>query len=80
MPKVIITDPDQYKADNVFVVPEEASWSYIMKNAKQPNIKEILDHAMKRLEEENPELEGMLPRIYQGSNLPADNVAGLIEY
>ncbi|MBA2876370.1 type I restriction-modification system subunit M [Thermaerobacillus caldiproteolyticus] len=79
MQQVIISDPDQYKAENVFVVPEEASWSYIMKNAKQPNIKEILDNAMKRLEEENPELEGMLPRIYQGSNLPAENVAGLIE-
>nr|MBO2482916.1 DNA methyltransferase [Bacillaceae bacterium] len=79
MRQIIITDPDQYKAENVFVVPEEASWSYIMKNAKQPNIKEILDHAMKRLEEENPELEGILPRIYQGSNLPPENVAGLIE-
>ncbi|WP_339229352.1 class I SAM-dependent DNA methyltransferase [Aeribacillus sp. FSL K6-2833] len=79
MRQIIITDPDQYKAENVFVVPEEASWSYIMRNAKQPNIKEILDNAMKRLEEENPELEGILPRIYQGSNLPPENVAGLIE-
>ncbi|KAB7668945.1 type I restriction-modification system subunit M [Bacillus sp. B1-b2] len=76
---VIIEDHDQYKAENVFVVPEEAKWSYIMSNAKQPNIKEILDHAMKRIEEENPELEGMLPRTFQGSNLPAENIAGLIE-
>ncbi|MCM3412823.1 MULTISPECIES: class I SAM-dependent DNA methyltransferase [Bacillaceae] len=76
---VIIDDHDQYKAENVFVVPEEAQWSYIMSNAKQPNIKEILDNAMKRIEEENPELEGMLPRIFQGSNLPAENIAGLIE-
>src|SRR5699024_35393 len=35
--------------------------------------------AMQRLEEENPELDGMLPRTFQGSNLPAENVAGLIE-
>lgn len=76
---VIIDDHDQYKAENVFVVPEEAQWSFIMSNAKQPNIKEILDNAMKRIEEENPELEGMLPRIFQGSNLPAENIAGLIE-
>lgn len=34
---------------------------------------------MKRLEKENPDLEGMLPRTFQGSNLPAENVAGLIE-
>jgi type I restriction enzyme M protein len=76
---IIMEDYDQYKAENVFVVPEEAQWSYIMSNAKQPNIKEILDNAMKRIEEENPELEGMLPRTFQGSNLPADNIAGLIE-
>lgn len=76
---VIVEDHDQYKAENVFVVPEDAQWSYIMSNAKQPNIKEILDHAMKRIEEENPELEGMLPRTFQGSNLPAENIAGLIE-
>ncbi|MFT4413443.1 type I restriction-modification system subunit M [Bacillus sp. UMB0728] len=76
---IIIEDHDQYKAENVFVVPEEAQWSYIMSNAKQPNIKEILDNAMKRIEEENPELEGMLPRTFHGSNLPAENITGLIE-
>ena len=72
-------DPDMYMAENVYVVPEKSHWSYILKNAKQPNIKEILDNAMKRLEKENPDLEGMLPRTFQGSNLPAENVAGLIE-
>ncbi|MEQ6390817.1 class I SAM-dependent DNA methyltransferase [Bacillaceae bacterium S4-13-58] len=76
---VLMDDPDMYLAENVYIVPEEARWSYILKNAKQPNIKEILDNAMKRLEEENPDLEGMLPRIYQGSNLPPENVAGLVE-
>jgi type I restriction enzyme M protein len=77
--EVLMDDPDMYLAENVYIVPEEARWSYILKNAKQPNIKEILDNAMKRLEEENPDLEGMLPRIYQGSNLPPENVAGLVE-
>lgn len=76
---IIIEDRDQYMSENVFFVPEEARWSFIMQQAKQPNIKEIIDNAMKRIEEENPELEGMLPRIYQGSNIPAENVAGLIE-
>jgi len=79
MQETIMEDPDLYKVENVFVVPNEASWSYIMKNAKQPNIKEILDNAMKAIEEENPELEGMLPRIYQASNLPPENIAGLID-
>lgn len=76
---IFLEDRDLYLAENVFYVPDESRWSFIVKNAKQPNIKEILDTAMKRIEEENPELEGMLPRIFQGSNLSADNVDGLIE-
>lgn len=76
---IISEDRDLYRSENVFSVPEESRWSYIVKNAKQPNIKEILDTSMKHLEEENPELEGMLPRIFQGSNLPAENVSGLID-
>jgi type I restriction enzyme M protein len=75
----ILNDPDQYKSENVFMIPEEARWSYIVEKANDSNIKGILDNAMKLIEQENPELEGILPRIFQGSNLPAENVAGLIE-
>mgnify|MGYP001258076437 CR=1 FL=1 len=79
MQEEMLSDVDLYKAENVFVLPEKARWPYIMKNAKQPNIKEILDNAMAAIEEANPELEGILPRIYQESNLPPENVSGLIE-
>lgn len=75
----ILNDPDQYKSENVFMVPEEARWSYLVEKANDSNVKGILDNAMKLIEQENPELEGILPRIFQGSNLPAENVAGLIE-
>ncbi|MFC4558391.1 N-6 DNA methylase [Virgibacillus kekensis] len=75
----ILNDPDQYKSENVFMVPQEARWSYLVEKANDSNIKGILDNAMKLIEQENPELEGILPRIFQGSNLPAENVAGLIE-
>jgi len=56
---IIIEDRDQYMSENVFFVPEESRWSFIMQQAKQPNIKEIIDNAMKRIEEENPELEAL---------------------
>src|SRR5690606_8218804 len=58
----ILEDRDQYIAERVYVLPEEAHWSYIVKNAKQPNIKEILDNAMKLIETENEDLVGVLPR------------------
>ena len=54
----ILEDRDQYIAERVYVLPEEAHWSYIVKNAKQPNIKEILDNAMKMIEAENEDLVG----------------------
>lgn len=75
----ILNDPDQYRSENVFMVPIEARWSYIVEKANDSNIKGILDNAMKLIEQENPELEGILPRIFQGSNLPTENVSGLIE-
>lgn len=75
----ILEDRDQYIAERVYVLPEEAHWSYIVKNAKQPNIKEILDNAMKLIEAENEDLVGVLPRIYQSTNLPNENLASLIE-
>ncbi|MEK5478159.1 class I SAM-dependent DNA methyltransferase [Paenibacillus sp. FSL R5-0407] len=75
----ILEDRDQYIAERVYVLPEEAHWSYIVKNAKQPNIKEILDNAMKLIEAENEDLVGVLPRIYQSTNLPVENLASLIE-
>lgn len=34
---------------------------------------------MKRIEEENADLDGMLPRIFQGSNLSIEDISGLIE-
>jgi len=75
----ILEDRDQYIAERVYVLPEEAHWSYIVKNAKQPNIKEILDNAMKLIETENEDLVGVLPRIYRSTNLPVENLASLIE-
>lgn len=75
----LLNDRDQYIAERVYVLPTEAHWSFIVKNAKQPKIKEILDNAMKLIEEENEDLVGVLPRIYQATNLPIENLASLIE-
>ncbi|PFK16423.1 type I restriction-modification system subunit M [Bacillus cereus] len=70
---------DLYRSENVFIIPEKAHWDYIRGNANQPNIKEIIDNAMKLIEETNPELQGTLPRIFQrATSLPIENVAQLI--
>jgi type I restriction-modification system DNA methylase subunit len=74
----ILEDPSEYARDNVLVVPEEASWDYLRRNARAGDIKLRLDNAMRLLEERHPRLQGVLPRIYSGSNLEADQVAELI--
>lgn len=74
----VLEDPTEYERENVFVVPEEASWSYLRKHARAADIKHKLDAAMKLLEETHPKLAGVLPRIYAASNLEPDQVAGLI--
>ena len=74
----ILEDPDEYTRKNVFVVPEEAQWSYIVKSAQDDDIKLKLDRAMEALEAAYPELQGVLPKIYARSNLSRENVASLI--
>jgi type I restriction enzyme M protein len=80
MREAILSDEDMYRSERVYILPEEAHWSHIVSSAKQPTIKKILDDAMKLIEEENPELEGVLPRnIYQASNIPVEGISGIIE-
>lgn len=75
----ILADPDEYRSAGAFVVPEKATWEYIRGKARDPEIKRILDDALELLERTYPDkLRGLLPRIYVGSNLDAENVAGLI--
>lgn len=45
-------DPEEYLAENVFWVPEKASWSHIQQNARSENIGSIIDDAMEAIEAE----------------------------
>lgn len=53
-----------YTKDNVFYIPECARWSFIMENAKQPDIAIKIDTALHEIEMKNPTLEGALPDNY----------------
>ena len=75
----ILNDPDEYRSVGAFMVPGNATWDYIRKCAQDDDIKVKLDDALEALEKAYPEkLRGLLPRIYAGSNLDAENVRGLI--
>jgi type I restriction enzyme M protein len=71
-------DPDEYKSKGVYVIPEIARWDYLVAHAQDDDIKVKLDSAMEMLEKTYPELRGVLPRIFAGSNLDRHNVTDLI--
>jgi type I restriction enzyme M protein len=74
-----IEDPDEYRAENVFFVPETARWSYLQSRAKQPEIGKYIDDAMTTIEKENPILKGVLPKVYARPNLDKQSLGGLID-
>lgn len=79
MRKQALEDKDYYLEKGILYVPEKARWGYIVKNATQPNIGEILDNAVETLEEEYPrQLKDVIPKIYTKINLDAMDLAYLI--
>ncbi len=58
---------DFYAAKNVFYLAPESRWSFIMQNAKQPNIAILIDTALTLVEKHNKPLRGALPNNYYSS-------------
>lgn len=72
-------DKDEYTAYNVFFVPEQARWRYLISQAKQPEIGIFVDKAMELIETDNPQLKGVLPKVYARQNLDATVLGELID-
>lgn len=72
-------DKDEYKAENVFFVPQEARWSFLVTQARQPDIGQFVDAAMEIIEKENPSLKGVLPQVYARQNLDPTRLGELID-
>lgn len=72
-------DRDEYIAYNIFFVPEQARWNYLLSQAKQTTIGKLVDKAMEAIEDENPQLNGVLPKVYARQNLDATILGELID-
>ena len=72
-------DADEYRAENVFFVPEIARWSYLSSRAKLPSIGKDIDDAMDEIEKHNPALKGVLPKVYAQEKLDKQSLGGLID-
>ena len=72
-------DPDEYRGANVFWVPQEARWSMLKDNARQPTIGKVVDDAMLAIERDNPTLKGVLPKDYAHPRLDKQRLGQLID-
>jgi type I restriction enzyme M protein len=72
-------DRDEYLAENIFFVPEEARWSFLERNAKTPQIGVLIDKAMGAIERDNPTLKGVLPNDYARETLDKRRLGELID-
>ena len=72
-------DPDEYRAENIFWVPREARWAYLLASAKLSAIGKIVDDAMLAIERDNPSLKGVLPKDYAHPRLDKQRLSQLID-
>jgi type I restriction enzyme M protein len=72
-------DPDEYRAENIFWVPKEARWPYLLASAKLPTIGKTVDDAMLAIERDNPSLKGVLPKDYAHPRLDKQRLGQLID-
>lgn len=75
----VLEDRDEYVAENVFWVPEEARWEKLLAAAQQPDVARRIDDALEAIENENPRLRNVLPRIYSRAPLSAELMSSLLQ-
>ena len=69
-----------YTKDNVFFIPENARWGYLMSQAKQEDIAIKIDTALHEIEMKNPSLSGALPdNYYSRLQLDSGVLASLLD-
>ncbi len=71
---------DFYTMKNVFYLPEETNWMYIIENAKQDDIALKIDTALHTIEKNNAALKGALPDNYFSRlNMDPSKLAALLD-
>ena len=72
-------DRDEFQAENIFWVPKEARWSFIMDNAKDEKVGQFIDDAMILIEKENTSLKGVLDKRYARPEIDKRRLGELID-
>jgi type I restriction enzyme M protein len=71
---------DQYTAKGVFYLKEGDSWNDLSKMASsEKNLAIKIDGMIQEIENDNPDLENVLPKVFAGSGISNANLQQLIE-
>ena len=74
-----VEDKDEYEADGVFFVPQEARWKLISLAAHTPEIGKKIDDALQAIERENTKLKGVLPGNYARPELDKRRLGDVVD-
>ena len=72
-------DKDEYTAENIFFVPENARWEVIASAAHTPEIGTVIDDAMRSIEKENKRLKDILPKNFARSELDKRRLGEVVD-
>lgn len=72
-------DIDEYTAEGIFFVPQEARWSEIAKAAHTPEIGTVIDNAMRSIEKENKRLKDILPKNFARPELDKRRLGDVVD-
>ncbi len=68
--------PDDYKAEGVLFLPDAARYGYLLDQPESADIGAIVNQAMAATESHNPDLQGVLPKVY--TTLPSKTLFELL--
>jgi type I restriction enzyme M protein len=78
--EVFLEMKEFYNMSNIFYLPEEARWTFIIENSKQNDIALKIDTALHTIERNNPALKGALPDNYFSRlNMDVSKLAALLD-
>ena len=72
-------DKDEYMAENIFFVPENARWNVIAAVAHTPEIGSVIDEAMRSIEKENKRLKDVLPKNFARPELDKRRLGDVVD-
>ena len=72
-------DKDEYTAENIFFVPENARWRVIAGAAHTPEIGTVIDEAMRSIEQENKRLKDILPKNFARQELDKRRLGDVVD-